>query len=44
MSKNLGNAGVVGETYTGSRSSLNYNNIVIAENERRAWGPERAES
>jgi hypothetical protein len=41
MSKNLGNAGVVGETYTGSQgNSLNYNNIVIAENEKESpWAP-----
>ena len=46
MSKNLGNAGIVGENYTGSQgNSLNYNNIVIAENEKRSpWAPaERAE-
>ena len=41
MSKNLGNAGIIGETYTGSQgNSLNYNNIVIAENEGRSpWPP-----
>jgi hypothetical protein len=41
MSKNLGNAGIVGETYTGSQgNSLNFNNIVIAENEGRSpWVP-----
>jgi hypothetical protein len=41
MSKNLGNAGIVGETYTGSQgNSLNSNNIVIAENEGRSpWVP-----
>jgi hypothetical protein len=41
MSKNLGNAGVVGESYSGSQgNSLNYNNIVIAENEERSpWVP-----
>jgi hypothetical protein len=41
LSKNLGNAGVVGDTYTGSQgNSLNYNNIVIAENEERSpWVP-----
>jgi hypothetical protein len=41
MSKNLGNAGVVGETYTGSQGNgLNFNNIVIAENEGRSpWVP-----
>jgi hypothetical protein len=41
MSKNLGNAGIVGETYLGSQgNSLNYINIVIAENEKRSpWTP-----
>jgi len=41
MSRNLGNAGIVGETYTGSQgNSLNYNNIVIAENEKQSpWSP-----
>ncbi len=41
MSKNLGNAGVVGETYSGSQgNSLNYINIVIAENEKQSpWEP-----
>jgi hypothetical protein len=41
ISKNLGNAGAVGETYTGSQgNSLNYNNIVIAENEKGSpWTP-----
>jgi hypothetical protein len=41
MSKNLGNAGIPGETYTGSQgNSLNFNNIVIAENESRSpWTP-----
>ena len=41
MSKNLGNSGIVGENYTGSQgNSLNYNNIVIAENEKRSpWAP-----
>ena len=41
MSKNLGNAGIVGENYTGSQgNALNYNNIVIAENEKRSpWAP-----
>ncbi len=41
MSKNLGNAAVLGETYSGSQgNSLNYNNIVIAENEGRSpWLP-----
>lgn len=41
MSKNLGNAGIPGETYTGSQGNgLNYNNIVIAENEKLSpWTP-----
>jgi hypothetical protein len=41
MSRNLGNAGVVGQTYTGSQgNSLNYINIVIAENESQSpWVP-----
>jgi hypothetical protein len=41
MSKNLGHAGIVGETYSGSQgNSLNYNNIVIAENEELSpWVP-----
>ncbi len=41
MSRNLGNAGLVGETYSGSQgNSLNYNNIVIAENEKQSpWSP-----
>jgi len=41
LSKNLGNAGILGETYSGSQgNSLNYNNIVIAENESRSpWAP-----
>jgi hypothetical protein len=41
LSKNLGNAGVVGETYTGSQgNSLNYNNIIIVENEKASpWVP-----
>jgi len=40
LSKNLGNAGIVGETYTGSQgNSLNYNNIVVAENESRSPWP-----
>ncbi len=41
ISKNLGNAGIAGETYTGSQgNSLNFNNIVIAENEARSpWVP-----
>jgi hypothetical protein len=34
MSKNLANGGIAGETYLGSQgNNLNYNNIVIAENE-----------
>ncbi len=41
ISKNLGNAGILGETYTGSQgNSLNFNNIIIAENEARSpWAP-----
>jgi hypothetical protein len=41
MSRNLSGAGIVGETYTGSQgNSLNFNNIVIAENEGRSpWVP-----
>lgn len=41
ISKNLGNAGILGETYTGSQgNSLTYNSIVIAENEGRSvWSP-----
>jgi hypothetical protein len=41
MSKNLGNAGIAGETYLGSQgNSLNYNNIVVAENEGASpWTP-----
>jgi hypothetical protein len=41
ISKNLGNAGILGETYTGSQgNSLNYTNIVVAENEGRSpWVP-----
>jgi hypothetical protein len=41
ISKNLANAGIVGETYTGSQgNNLNFNNIVIAENETRSpWPP-----
>ncbi len=34
MSKNLANGGIAGETYLGSQgNNLNYNNLVIAENE-----------
>ncbi len=41
ISRNLGNAGVLGETYSGSQgNSLNIGNIVIAENEGRSpWIP-----
>jgi hypothetical protein len=41
ISKNLGNAGITGETYSGSQgNSLNFNNIVVAENEARSpWVP-----
>ncbi len=41
MSKNLGNAGIPGETYLGSQgNSVNWVNIVIAENEEASpWVP-----
>lgn len=41
LSKNLGNAGIPGDTYLGSQgNNLNYNNIVIAENEKDSpWPP-----
>jgi hypothetical protein len=41
LSKNLGNGGVPGDTYMGSQgNNLNYNNIVIAENESASpWTP-----
>jgi hypothetical protein len=41
MSKNLGNGGIAGETYLGSQgNNLNYNNLVIAENETESpWNP-----
>ncbi len=41
ISKNLGNAGIIGETYSGSQGNpLNFDNIVIAENEARSpWPP-----
>jgi hypothetical protein len=41
LSKNLGNAGIPGDTYLGSQgNNLNYNNIVIAENEKDSpWTP-----
>jgi hypothetical protein len=41
ISRNLANAGIPGETYSGSLgNNLNYNNIVIAENEERSpWDP-----
>jgi hypothetical protein len=41
ISKNLANAGIIGETYSGSQgNSLNFANIVIAENEAHSpWIP-----
>jgi hypothetical protein len=41
MAKNLGNGGIPGDTYLGSiGNNLNYNNIVIAENEDASpWDP-----
>jgi len=41
MSKNLGNGGIPGDTYLGSLgNNLNYNNVVIAENEEASpWDP-----
>ncbi|MBZ5501352.1 MAG: hypothetical protein LAN59_03800 [Acidobacteriia bacterium] len=41
LSRNLGNAGIPGDTYLGSQgNNLNYNNIVIAENEKDSpWTP-----
>ena len=41
MSKNLGNGGIPGDTYLGSLgNNLNYNNVVIAENEDASpWPP-----
>jgi hypothetical protein len=41
MSKNLGNGGIPGDTYLGSLgNNLNYNNVVIAENEEASpWVP-----
>jgi hypothetical protein len=41
ISKNLGNGGIPGETYLGSQgNNLNFNNIVIAENEAASpWAP-----
>jgi hypothetical protein len=41
MSKNLGNGGIPGDTYLGSvGNNLNYNNVVIAENEEASpWDP-----
>jgi hypothetical protein len=41
MSKNLGNGGIPGDTYLGTLgNNLNYNNIVIAENEEASpWVP-----
>jgi hypothetical protein len=41
LSKNLGNGGIPGDTYMGSQgNNLNYNNIIIAENEAASpWEP-----
>jgi hypothetical protein len=41
ISKNLAHAGIIGETYSGSQgNSLNFDNIVIAENEAHSpWTP-----
>jgi hypothetical protein len=41
LSKNLANGGIPGDTYLGSLgNNLNYNNVVIAENEDRSpWPP-----
>ncbi|HXQ26608.1 MAG TPA: UGSC family (seleno)protein [Candidatus Acidoferrales bacterium] len=41
MSKNLGSGGIPGDTYMGSQgNNLNYNNVVIAENEAASpWAP-----
>jgi hypothetical protein len=41
LSKNLGNGGIPGDTYMGSQgNNLNYNNLVIAENEAASpWVP-----
>jgi hypothetical protein len=41
LGKNLGNGGIPGDTYLGSQgNNLNYNNIVIAENEKDSpWTP-----
>jgi hypothetical protein len=41
LSKNLGNGGIPGDTYLGSLgNNLNYNNVVIAENEEASpWPP-----
>ncbi len=41
LSKNLGNAGIPGDTYLGSQgNNLNYNNLVIAEHETASpWVP-----
>jgi hypothetical protein len=41
LSRNLANAGIPGDTYLGSQgNNLNYNNIVIAENEQDSpWTP-----
>jgi len=41
LGKNLGNGGIAGDTYMGSQgNNTNYNNIVIAENEKESpWTP-----
>jgi hypothetical protein len=41
IGKNLGNGGIAGDTYLGSQgNNTNYNNIVIAENEKDSpWTP-----
>jgi hypothetical protein len=41
LGKNLGNGGIPGDTYMGSQgNNTNYNNIVIAENEKdSSWSP-----
>jgi hypothetical protein len=45
LSKNLGNGGIPGDTYLGSLgNNLNYNNVVIAENESESpWPPFHAQ-
>jgi hypothetical protein len=41
LSRNLGNGGILGLTYLGTQgNNLNYNNVVIAENEKASpWAP-----